>query len=322
VRSAAAVSHLPLTGREGDWTVEVEGRAEDAAPLPSPNYTFVSEDFFRALGVPVLQGRGFGPADGERTPPVVVVSRSLADALWPGRSPLGRRIRLGGPPDAPPMSWMEVVGVSGDVRRQSLGDAPRPTYYVLDRQTPAMIGSAARSMTVVVRSERSPELLAAPARQAVWALDPELAVGDLRTLDAVVSGSVARPRFAMAVLAAFGAAALALAVIGVYGVLSYAMARRRREMGIRIALGARAAQVRGLVLGAGLRLAAAGVVLGLAGAAAASRVVSALLYEVSGTDPLTFGAAALVLLGAAVAASYLPARRATRVDPAEVLRSE
>ena len=322
VQSAAVVSHLPMSGRSGDWSVEVEGRpAAPDRPLPSPSFIIVSRDYFRTIGIPVRRGRAFTDADGERSPPVAIVSAEMARAVWGDESPIGKRFRLGGGGQAT-FPWMEVIGVSGDVRSVALGTAPRPTYYLLDSQFPGLVDGAPRDMSLLLRTAGDPLALGGAARQAVWELDSELAIANVRPLAEVVQGTMARPRFVAVVLSAFGLAALLLAVIGVYGVLSYAIARRRREMGIRMALGAEAAQVRRLVMGVGLRLAAVGIVLGLAGALAGTRIMSAVLYEVSATDPLTFGAVALLLATAALAASYLPARRATRVSPIEVLRGD
>jgi predicted permease len=317
VRTAAATVSLPLGGRLVQWALVPEGRAPDAPELATPFLSTGTADVLRALGVAVLRGRGFAAADGERTAPVTVVNEALARAFWPGQDPIGRRVRLSGE-DTP----ITVVGVARDVRPEALSEAPRPTYYLLNTQFAAMTGIADAGATFVLRTAGDPAALANPTRAVVRALDPELALDRVRTLESVVRESVARPRFTAAVLGAFGLSALALAVVGVYGVLSYATARRRREMAVRMALGARPDGVRRLVLRSGLRLAAAGVAAGLAAAAAGGRVLGGLLYEVSPTDPATLAAVALVLLGAAGAASWLPARRATRVSSAEALRGE
>jgi predicted permease len=323
VRAVAATSNLPLSGEKADWMLEAEGRAEGAPALVSPDYTIASADIFRTLGIPVREGRAFAPTDRDSDPPVVVVSRSFAQAFWPGEaSVIGRRVRFAGAPPDHPVPWMTVVGVADDLHRSALSDPPRPTYYVLDTQFPKVIGQAAANMVVVVRTAGDPMRLAAPVRAAIHGIDPELAVANLRTLDAVVSGSVARPRFAMAVLAAFGLSALMLAVVGVYGVLAYAMTRRRREMAVRMALGARPQAVRRLAMLSGLRLALGGVVVGLVLALAGGRALRALLFEVSPSDPVTLAAVGAVLLGAALVASWVPARRAMGVSPAEVLRGE
>ena len=323
VRAAAAVSHLPLSGRGGDWMLEAEGRAATAPPLPSPEFAIASADVFRALGISVREGRSFDATDRPTAPPVIVVSRELARTFWPGEgSALGRRVRFAGAPPGKTIPWMTVVGVVDDVRRTALSAEPRPSFYILDTQFPSIIGDAMSDMTLVVRTTGDPSQLALSARRAVGALDPELAVANVRTLAAVVSGSVARPRFAMAVLAAFGLSALLLAAVGVYGVLAYAMTRRRREMAVRMAIGATPGEVRKLALNAGVRLGVFGIIAGLVLALAGGRVVRSLLFEVSATDPVTIVGVGAVLLGAALLASWIPARRATMVSPAEVLRGD
>ena len=323
VRAVAATSHLPLSGEAGDWFLEAEGRPVSASKLPSPDYTIASADIFSALGMRVLEGRGFAATDRATDPPVVVVSRELARVFWPGeRSVLGRRIRFAGGPPENPLPWMTVVGVVGDVHRAALSTAPRPTYYVLDTQFARTIGQATANMTIVVRTTGDPEQLTKAARAVITGLDPDIAVANMRTLSGVVSDSIARPRFAVAVLGVFGLSALLLAIVGVYGVLSYAMTRRRREIAVRMALGAQAGMVRRLAVGAGLRLAGVGVAVGLILALVGGRAIRALLFEVSPFDPATLAATGVVLLGAALLASWLPARRATTVSPAEVLRGE
>ena len=325
VRAAASVSHLPMNGTVGSWVVEAEDRpARSGEALLSPNFIVATADYLPTLGIPILAGRGPSAADRATDPPIVVVSASLARALWPGRDPVGRRMRLGGPSDNS-LPWMTVVGVAGDVRSEALGAEPRPAYYMLDAQFPRMAGGATRSMTIVLRAEggeAATVALAPGVRQVVREFDSGLAIANLRSLTDVVSSTVARPRFAAVVLVAFGAAALLLAVVGAYGVLAYTVERRRREMGIRIALGARTSQVRGLVVRSGLALAAVGLAAGLAGAFAGARLLDAVLYDVRATDPASFAAATLLLAAAALAASWIPARRAVRVDPAVALRPE
>jgi putative ABC transport system permease protein len=318
VRTAAATAALPLGGGTIQWSVEVDGRLNALGELTTPYIVSVTTDFLRAMGIKLVRGRAFGPEDGERSAPVTVVSEALAREFWPGQDALGKRIRLsgGGVP------WMTVVGVVHDVRPEALSEPPRPTYYVLTPQFAQMVGFADQGMTLVLRTDGDPSTLINPARAVIRDADPELAVYDVRTLASVVMGSVARPRFAASILAAFGLSALILAVVGVYGVLSYVMTRRRRELAVRIALGAHPSQVSWLVVGSGMRLAVLGVVAGLAAALAGRSVLTALLYQVSPTDPVVLVAVTVTLLGAAAAASWLPARRATTVSPAEVLRGE
>ena len=323
VRRVATTSHLPMSGSTGDWMVEVEGYELPAGQaLLSPDFRVVSEGLFDVLGIPLLQGRTFGAGDRAEGPFAIVVSEAFARHFFGDGPAIGRRVRFGAPPDRPQNPWMTVAGVVGDVRAVALNAPPRPTYYILDRQFPTMVGQPIRSTSVVLRAAGDGRPLLAAIPRTVWAQDPELAVARLRTLREIVGQSVSRERFATAVLLAFGAVALLLAITGVYGVLSYSVARRRREMGIRMALGARTAQVRRSVVRDGARLAAVGLVAGLVGAFAGSRLLTSLLYEVPATDPLSFAAAALLLTLAALAATYFPARRATRVNPVEALRTD
>jgi predicted permease len=318
VRTAALTVSLPLGGRTVQWSLLPEGRADDAPELPTPFLSTGTADVFPALGIPIVRGRGFAPTDDARSGPVTVVSEALAREYWPGEDPVGKRVRLSG--DGTP--WITVVGVARDVRPEALSEASKPTYYLLNTQFAAMTGIADAGGTFVLRTAGDPEALTNAVRGVVRDLDPELAADQVQTLESVVRESVARPRFAAVVLGAFGLSALVLAVVGVYGVLSYAITRRRREMAVRLVLGAPPRSVGRLVVGAGLRLAVAGVAAGLLAAVAGARVLGSLLYELSPTDPLTLAAVGATLLAAAAAASWLPARRATRVSSAEVLRGE
>jgi predicted permease len=318
VTTAAMTVSLPLGERLVQWSLEPQGRGADAPELTTPFLSVATADVFHALGIAILRGRGFGPADGERSAPVVVVNEALAREFWPGQDALGKRVRLSGE-DA---HWLTVVGVARDVRPEALGEAPKPIYYLLNTQFTAITGIADAGATLVLRTSGDPAALTNAARAVIRGIDPELATDQVRTLESVVRESVARPRFAAAVLGSFGASALVLAVVGVYGVLSFAITRRRREMAVRMALGARPQALRRLVVGSGLRLAAGGVAAGLLAAVAGGRVLTTLLYEMSPTDPATLAIVAVTLLGAAAAASWIPARRATRVSSAEVLRGE
>ncbi len=318
VRTAALTVALPLGGRTIQWSLLPEGRSPEAPELVTPFISVGTADVFPALGIPILRGRGFAPTDDARSGPVTVVSEALARAYWPGQDAIGKRVRLSG--DGNP--WITVVGVARDVRPEALSTAPRPIYYLLNTQFAAMTGIADARATFVLRTAGDPEALTSAARAVVRDLDPELATDEVQTLASVVRESVSRPRFAAVVLGAFGLSALALAIVGVYGVLSYAITRRRREMAVRLVLGAPPRSVGRLVVGAGLRLALAGVAVGLLVAAAGARVLGTLLYELSPTDPLTLATVGATLLAAAAAASWLPARRATRVSSAEVLRGE
>jgi len=317
VSAAAATTSLPLTGANVRWSVDVDGQPNALGELTSPYFVTVAGDVFRALGIRLTRGRAFGPEDTEASSPVTVVSEAMAREYWPGEDPLGKRIHLSGP-----NPWLTVVGVVRDVRPDSLSAVPHPTYYVLAPQFVRMMGFIAEAMTFTLRTTGDPAVLAQPVRMAIRDLDPNLAPTNVHPMQRVVLNSLARPRFAASVLGTFGLSALVLAVVGVYGVLSFAMTQRRRELAVRMALGAPASQVRRVVLMSGLRLAAAGIAAGLIAAVLGRRVVSSLLYQVSPTDAVTLGTVAAILLLAAAAASWIPARNATAIGPAEVLRGD
>jgi predicted permease len=318
VTSAGAVTGLPLSGSNMIISFDVEGRPS-AAPGEGDamQVRIATPDYFRTLDIPLRRGRMFTDADRGGAAPVVLLSETAVRRFFPGEDPLGKRIDLG---------WTrghdgrkeggEVVGIVGGVKQEGLADPLEPELYLPYAQTP--VGP----LSVVLRAEGDPRSLAGAVAREVRALDPNLPVADVKTLDEVVSQAVARPRFYLSLLALFAAAGLALAAIGIFGVLSYTVAQRRREIGIRIALGAQPAAVLRNVMAGALRLAAGGLVLGVAGALALSRAIRGLLFDVSAADPATFLAVAVTLGAAAALASWLPARSATRVDPASALRSE
>jgi predicted permease len=317
VSAVAAASGLPLATGHASWSVSIEGRPEAMRELSSPFFVPTTHDIFRAMGIRLLRGRGFTAQDSDVSPPVTIISEAMAQEHFAGEDPLGKRIALSGD-----SLWITVVGVAADVRPEALSTPPRPTYYLLWPHFARLTGIADASASFVVRVSGSPSAHIAGVKGVIRRIDPELALDRVRTLEDVVAGSVARPRFAASVLTAFGASALLLAVIGVYGVLSYAMARRRRELSVRLALGARHGQVRALVIKSGMLLAGAGVTAGIGGAVLGKRIIADLLFQVSPTDGATLVGVAGVLLGAALLASWIPARRATTVSPAEVLRGE
>jgi predicted permease len=269
------------------------------------------------MGIPLRRGRLFSDADRAAAPQVVLLSEPAVRRFFPGEDPLGKRIDLG---------WTrghsetrvggEVVGIVGGVKQGGLADPFEPEIYVPHAQVP--LGW----LSVVLRVDGDPRGLAAAVVREVRALDPNLPVAEVKTLDDVVSQAVARPRFYLSLLALFAAVALALAAVGIFGVLSYTVAQRRREIGIRMALGAEPAAVLRSVMTGALLLAAGGLALGLLGALALTRAIRSLLFGVSAADPSTFLAVAATLAAAAALASWLPARSATRVDPASALRAE
>ena len=244
--------------------------------------------------------------------PVVVLSESMAQTYWPGEDPIGQRLKFGGGDSDNP--WLTIVGVVGDVRHQRLHIEPRPWVYVPTGQR------TTRSQTIVIRTTVEPSAAVPSARAAVWAIDPNLPLNRVATLDELISRSVAEPRFRMTLLSIMAALAIALAIVGVYGVIAHAVAIRAQDISIRMALGASPGDVVGHVLRRGVRLAVIGLALGLAASVVGLRVMNAFLFEVSAGDPAITASAAVLLTSAAILASYLPARRASRMDPVAALR--
>jgi putative ABC transport system permease protein len=279
----------------------------------------VSEGYFRALGVPLVRGRFFNDADRMPGRHSLIINAAMARRYFAGKDPVGQRLQTG---DADPNSpWCTIVGVVGDVKYQGLDAADGPTLYVPfydDDWNPWFV----RSMSVVVRTPRDPASVLVSVRRQVRALDASVPVSEAHTMNQLLAQSVVSPRFRTVLLALFAAVALALAAIGVYGVLAYSVSRRTHEIGIRVALGASQADILRHVLGEGTRLALVGVAGGIAASFALSRVTSSLLFGIHSTDPLTFAAVALLLTLVAIAAAYIPARRAAAVDPLVALRSE
>jgi predicted permease len=318
VRSVGAVHSLPLSGSRFSFSFEVKGRPPlPPAQQPSMEVRVASPEYFRAIGIPVVRGRGFERGDTASSRQVVVISEAAVRRFFPGEEPIGQWITLGwGRPDAVPKAGGEVVGIVGDVKERGLAEENPPEIYLPHAQLPIS------SMDVMLRTAVSPRSLAPAVTSAVRSLDPELPIARMSTLDEIVAHSISEPRFYMVLLGAFAGTALFLAALGIFGVMSYAVVQRSREIGIRVALGADPKQVLAMVLGHASLLAVAGVGLGLAGALSLSRAMGSLLFELSPTDPTTLAGVAVLLLAVALLASYLPARRATRVDPLIALRSE
>jgi putative ABC transport system permease protein len=291
-----------------------------------------SPDLFRALGIPLVEGRAFSELDVDGATPVVIISASLANRYWPDQEPLGRRIKWGNREFGSP--WMTVVGVVGDVRQRGLDAAPKPTLYLPHLQlgepvkTRAgvtlreLMADDARSIGLVIRSAPGTASLANAVREAVWEVDPTQPVTRVKTMEQVLADTMMVQRFSTMLLACFAAIALTLAAAGIYGVISYSVSQRTQEIGIRVALGAEQHDVLKLVVGQGMVPALIGLALGLAGAIGLTRFMSSLLFHVSVTDPITFTLIASLLLAVAILACYLPARRAAKVDPMEALRCQ
>ena len=313
--AAGGSTDLPLLG---GWThaFTVEGYQPPPGPqLSLGNHSVIYGDYLQAMGIPLLHGRNFTELDGPKSIPVLIVSESLAKKYWPGQDPLGKRLKWGPSESTDP--WLTVVGVVGDVKQGPLETAANAHTY----EPYAQLG-APLSLRVAVRGQGDSAGLAADVRTAVWSLDRQLALGSVRTMDEVISRSTASRRFSLVLVGAFAVLALTLAAIGIYAVLAYTVARRTHEIGVRMALGARSGDVVRLVLGQGLQFTAIGIVFGVAGALVLMRFLESLLYEVRPTDPPTLVVVLLLLVSVSVAASYLPARRAMRVDPMVALRYE
>ncbi len=318
VDSAGMISFLPLSFSAMKFAFSVEGRASPGdMNLPLALYRVVSPDYFRAMGIPLQRGRFFESRDTADAPPVVVVNRRLADHFWPGEDPTGKRLKVG-PLDSP-SPWAMVAGVVGDVRQAGLYDEPSFELYVPYAQE--WRGFVA-PRDLVVHTNGDPEQLAGAVREAVWAVDKEQPVSNIRTMNQVMAGAVSRERFQTLLLALFATLALVLACVGLYGVISYAVVQRTHEIGVRMALGAQPGDVLRLVINQGMVLTLIGLAAGVGLSFAVTRVMSEMLYGVTARDPLTFAVVPVILGVIALLACYLPARRATKVDPLVALRNE
>lgn len=312
VESAAAALPLPLAGAGLNFAFSIEGRADEGGSDKTANYTAATPNYFRVMGVPLISGRLFTDRDSAGAPKVCVISSAFARRYFPGENPLGKRLAFGF--QAP--VGREIVGVVGDVKRDGLALPSQPEMYVPFVQEPWWAAYA------IVRTSGDPARLSSAIRADVKALDPSLPIEAVSPMGQFIDDSVAQPRFRTTLLGLFGAAALLLAVLGIYGVISYSVGRRTREVGIRLALGAAPTDVLRMVLSEGLALVGLGLLLGLGGAFLATRYLASLLFEVGRLDAGSYGGVAALLLLAGLAASWLPARRATRVDPVSALRSE
>ncbi|HEU4833918.1 MAG TPA: ABC transporter permease [Pyrinomonadaceae bacterium] len=316
VRSAAVTSNLPLYRQGNSISIGIEGQ-----PDPPPGQErivvtrMISPGYFDTMSIPLLRGRGLTEQDTETTPNVVVVSETMARRYWPNEDVIGKRIALGR--IRTPEDWFQVVGVVKDVRQFELNAEPKPQMYLTYRQVGFF-----DSRDLVVKTDVDPASMAATVRKAVWEIDKDQPVSNIQTMQEILADSIARQRFSMLLLAIFAAVALVLAGVGIYGVMSYSVAQRTHEIGIRMALGAQTGAVLKLAIGYGMKLVIAGIAIGLIAAFALTRVMATLLFGVTATDPATFTSISLLLVAVAVVASYVPARRATRVNPIIALRYE
>jgi putative ABC transport system permease protein len=314
VRSAGAIFGLPLTGLSFSSSFRVAGKSPDADEF-SAQLRVASVGYFRTVGIPLVAGRLFDETDRPGAPMAVLASRSAARRFFPKGDALHQRIRFGARPGGTRIEG-EVVGIVGDVRDRALETEPAPEFYGNLAQAPVS------EFHVVVRTEAAPEAMLPALAAEVAKLDAGIPVAHRTTLREVVAGSTARPRFYTLLLLCFAGIAIALSAVGIYGVVAYTVSQRTREIGIRMALGADGREIRRLILGEGVRLAAAGVALGLVAAVLLTRLLRGLLFEVAATDPATHAAVAGVIAAVALAACSIPARRAARLDPLEALRNE
>ena len=315
VRAVGAAGALPFDGSRSQVVFTAEGaESDDRSRVPTSQITMASPRYFDVMGIRVLRGRTFAEQDDAKSAPVVIVTDSIARRAWPGQDPIGRRLHLGGPSSQSP--WMTVVGLVDDVRTGRLEDSPRPTLYRPLKQ------SSGLALSIVVKTDADPQGLVAALGAQVRSVDADLPTYGVRTMEQILANATAARRFSTQLLGAFAVLALALAAIGIYGVMAFVVGQRTREMGIRIALGARPREVVGLMLREALGLAAAGVVIGALGALAATRLLAGLLFEVRNTDPVTYTLIAAVLTATAALAAWRPARRAASVDPMTALRAE
>jgi putative ABC transport system permease protein len=312
VQQVSVASALPLAS---DWQIGflVEGGGE--RDYYTAYGSWVSDDFFRAMGIPLKSGRVFTDEDRADTAPVVVINETMARRFWPGQDAVGKRIRWGG---WDPKGGLTIAGVVADVKFSKLEAESPPTIYMPVFQIPRI----RRDAIFIARTTADPSILAAAMRREIASVDADLPVYDVQTMNQVIAESVARRKFTMGLLGIFAFAALSLAAIGLYGVLSYAVTQRTREIGVRMALGGRRLDALKLVVGQGMKMAMIGALAGLAASLALTRLMKGLLFEVSASDPLTFALAALLLTIVALLACWIPAWRATKVDPMVALRCE
>ena len=322
VESAGVIDALPLSGGGSIQPVAIEGRpAQQMADQPEVAVRTISPGYIRSMHIPLLDGRDLSDSDTAGRPYAVLISESMAKRFWPKENPLGKHLTLTFLPDAP----REIVGIVGDVKDSGLDvtDPVAMLYMPLGQlSTPLLGGWTSFPMSLVVRTNSNPSSLTSAVTGAVHQVDSELPLLQIRTMQDVVGESLSQQRFNMLLLAVFAALALLLAAIGIYSVLSYSVKRRVREIGIRMALGAQVRDVLRLIVVEGMRPTLIGVAIGIAGALALGRVLANLIYGVKPTDPITFGAVAVLLVAVGFFASVIPAYRATRVEPMKTLRDE
>jgi putative ABC transport system permease protein len=330
VEAAGGINHLPIVGDLWDRNLEIEGRPKPrVGEALNAVYRIVMPGYFETMHLPIVKGRAITYSDGPKAPAVVIINERAADGFWPGESPIGKRLLLLGGNEESRPNWLTVIGVSANARLDDMVSPPYPEVYVAGLQTPEFIGEGMGNigvhmtyLTAVIRSNQNPANLAAQVRRVVASFDRALPISQVQTMDEAVGSATARPRFEMWLLASFGALAMILAAVGIYGVMNYAVSQRTREIGIRMSLGAGRSEILQMVLSQGMRQAAAGIVAGVAAATLLSRLMVQMLFGVQPTDPFTFVLVSAILVSTALAAVAIPARKAIRIEPVIALRTE
>ena len=315
MRSVSTVAHLPLGGGGAGRGLTIEGQPDPGPEKqPGAGYSVVCPNFLRTMGIRLVAGREFGEQDTLGAPGVILVNESFARRFWPGQEAVGQRVKLGRFDSSEP--WLTVVGVHQDVRHSGLAEDTYPSFF----RPYAQAGWP--FVSIVVRTTSAPAAFVNPVKKALAQIEPNQPISGVRTMEAVVAGSLGARRFNMRLLGAFALLALALAAVGIAGVVSYSVAQRTQEIGVRMALGAKPRDVMALVVGGSMAWAMGGVGVGLVASLGLLQLLSGLLYGVTPTDPVVLASVSLLLVSVALAASYLPARQAARVDPVVALRSE
>jgi putative ABC transport system permease protein len=317
VQSASCILPLPLNGDRFMISFQIQGREVSPKDEPAADIFMTGVGYFKTMGIPILKGRDFDARDQHGAPGVVIINEEFARQWFPNEDPLGKRMRPGiNTIEGEQPAYKEIVGVVGNIRNQALNTPPQPGYYVPQAQVPFS------QMTVVMKTTNDPRSVISAATKEVAAMDPDLPLFGVKTMREYMSASVATPRFSTTLLTIFAGVALVLTLVGLYGVMSYSVAQRTNEIGIRLALGAQSRDVLLMIVKQGSLLIVIGLTLGLAGAYALTRLIASLLFGVTAKDPMTFVAAAVLLALVALLACYIPAWRATKVDPLEALRYE